>query len=163
MKYWKTILHDIKIEIKNLPYNIENIIGWSKVLWNNFDWDHAYLLEILEYKLQKMKKYFETSGFIEKEEYDKMIEKISICLDACKQLRNTEYEDILYEKYYEKYPFHIDTWVDEQGRVVHGMKSMDGEERDCFLQTQELIDNKNKELRHQLFDTMRDNYDWWWD
>jgi hypothetical protein len=149
--------------IKNLPYNIKNIFQWSKILWNNFDWDDGYLMNIIEYKLSKMKKYFENGDFIEEEEYDKMLEKINVALNACHQLTSRDFELELLDPYYKKYPFHIDTWTDENGRVVHGMKSMEGKEKDDFLAMTKTIDEKELEYNHQLFDTMRDYHDWWWD
>jgi hypothetical protein len=160
----KYIAHEIVTEVRNLPYNIKNVFGWSRVLWNNFDWDHNYMLVILEYKLKKMKKYFETANWLEKAENDKTANEISVSLDACSKLLDEEYKNEIYGKFYEKYPIStFEEWIDEQGRTVHGMKSMVGEERREFTKAYKLADKTDKELRHQLFDNMRDNFEGWWD
>ena len=160
----KYIAHEAITEIRNLPYNIKNIFGWSKILWNNFDWDHDFLLEILEYKLKKMKKYFDTSRFLDEEGYNKTVSEISISLDACSQLLGEKYENEIYEKFYEKYPIPpLEEWIDKQGRIVHRTKSMEEEERKEFKKAYKLVDKTSKDLRHQLFDNMRDNLEGWWD
>ena len=155
--------YDIIHEIKNLPYNIKNIIRWSKILWNNFDWDDSYLLEIIEYKLSRMKEYFETANITTQETYAEMLEKINIALNACHQLISRDFEMELLNPYFEKYPFHIDEWEDEQGETVHGMLPLDGQEKEDFASMNKKIVDKEKEYNHQLFDTMRDYHDWWWD
>lgn len=150
-------------ELKNLPYNIKTIFQWSKVLWNNFDWDHGYLLEIIEYKLSRMKKYFEHGEITTPETYANMLEQINIALDACRQLTSRDFESKLLDPYYEKYPPHIDEWLDEQGRKVHGMLPVKGQERKDFTTMIKEINKQEEEYKHQLFDTMRDYSDYWWD
>ena len=160
----KRVVNKVITEIRNLPYNIKNIFGWSKVLWNNFDWDHDYLLVILEYKLTKMKKYFENSKWIDVEEGSKTAKEIDVCLQACNKLLDEEYKNEIYEKFYDKYPIaSLEEWIDEQGRTVHGMKPMAKEERKEFKKAYKLADKTSKDLRHQLFDNMRDNLEGWWD
>lgn len=155
--------HNIMKKIKNLFYNIKNIFRWSKILWNNFDWDYTYLLEIIEYKLFCMKEYFENAKITTSETYAEMSEKIDIALDACHQLTSRDFESKLLDPHYEKYPFRADEWNDGQGRKVHGMLPMESKEKEDFLAMTKKIDDKEKEYKHQLFDTMRDYYDWWWD
>jgi len=38
--------------------NIKRIIKWIPVLWKDRDWDHNYLWEIINFKLQMMKDFF---------------------------------------------------------------------------------------------------------
>lgn len=160
----KHIVREVITEIRNLPYNIKNIFGWSRVLWNNFDWDYDFLFEILEYKLKKMKKYFEASRFLDEDGYNKTVSEISISLDACSNLLGDKYKNEIYEKFYDKYPIvSLEEWIDKQGRKVHGMKPMAVEEKKEFRKTYNLVDKTSKELRHQLFDNMRDSIEGWWD
>ena len=159
----KHIVSKIITEIRNLPYNIKNIFGWSRVLWNNFDWDHNYMLVILEYKLTKMKRYFENSKWIDEEEGSKTAKEIDVCLQACNKLLDEEYKREIYGKFYEKYPITLNEWLDEQGRTVHGMLPMVGEKKKEFTKAYKLADKTDNELRHQLFDNIRDNFEGWWD
>jgi hypothetical protein len=157
------IIKDIIREIKHIPYNIKTILQWSKILWNNFDWEGNFLLEIIEYKLKRMKKYFETASITTEETYSEMIEKISDCLYAVDQLCSDEYNDKIFEDHYNKYPLEILKEKSETGNIIYKMKSMGKDEKAEFKKLTKISNQKNKELRHQLFDTMRDYYDNWWD
>jgi hypothetical protein len=150
-------------EIRNLPYNIKNILGWLKILWNNFDWDHSFLLDILEYKLSKMKTYFENDAIIVREEADDIVEQLNSCIEACKQLKSEEYENEIFAPYYEKYPIKFDTWTDENGIECTGLLPLKDKKYSEWMKLHKLSIVKNKELRNQLFDTMKDNFDAWWD
>jgi hypothetical protein len=41
-------------EIKNFYYNIKRIIEWIPVLWNNYDFDYRYAIDIFIFKLNKI-------------------------------------------------------------------------------------------------------------
>jgi hypothetical protein len=150
--------YDIKTEIKNLPYNIKNIIGWVPILWNNFDWagDH-FLLEIIEHKLKTMKNYFENDTIICDEEAKQIVEQISSCIDACGHLITTDFESELLDKHYDKYPKSLEKFFESPNIP------MSDEERKDFDQMTKSIDEKTQLYQHQLFDTMRDKCSWWWD
>jgi hypothetical protein len=144
-------------KIKRFLYNIKNIYGWSKILWNNFDWDGAYLLKIIEYKLSKMEKYFENGEITTPETYQEMLDKINIALSACKQLTSREFELELLDAHYEKYPIRYDHWLEDINKPMTEIQHAE------WVEMNRLIDEKEKEYNRQLFDTMRDYHDWWWD
>jgi hypothetical protein len=144
-------------KIKRLLYNIKNIFEWSKILWNNFDWDGAYLLRIIEYKLSRMKKYFENGEITTPETYQEMLEKINIALNACKQLTSREFESELLDAHYGKYPIRYDQWLEDINKPMTEIQHAE------WVEMNRLIDEKEKEYNRQLFDTIRDHHDWWWD
>ena len=41
---------------------LKRILGWIPVLWGNYDFDDAYLLIVMEYKLDRMEKLFRNEG-----------------------------------------------------------------------------------------------------
>jgi hypothetical protein len=41
-------------EIKNFYYNIKRIIEWIPVLWNNYDFDYMYAIDVFIFKLNKI-------------------------------------------------------------------------------------------------------------
>ena len=50
---------------------IKSLIFWSKVIWNDEDWDEEYFLIIIRRKLEKMHKYFSRKdSFIAQEEVE---------------------------------------------------------------------------------------------
>jgi hypothetical protein len=144
-------------KIKRLLYNIKNIFEWSKILWNNFDWDGAYLLRIIEYKLSRMKRYFENGEITTPETYQEMLDKINISLNACKQLTSREFELELLDVHYKKYPIRDDHWIEDINKPMTETQHAE------WIEMNRLIDEKEKEYNHQLFDTIRDYHDWWWD
>jgi len=157
------MMNDIIKKIKQIPGNIKAVLQWSKILWNNFDWDDGYLLDVIEYKLTRMKKYFESADFIVQEEYDKITAQIDIALNACHQLTSRDFEIEILNTHYDKYPFYLDEWFDDKGVIHSGMLPMEGEERESWMAMHKILEEKELEYNHQLFDTMRDYHDWWWD
>jgi len=150
-------LKDFIKEIKRIPPNLINILKWSKVLWNNFEWDSAYLLEIIQYKLSKMKKYFETANIILPETYAEMLDKINLALDACNQLVSRDFETELHDTFYSKYPQDLENWIQ------HINDPWSEEKKKEFNDMVNAVNEKEKEYEHQLFDTMRDYHQEWWD
>lgn len=47
----------IKI-FRNLIHYFENLYSWHKFYWNDRNWDYAYFVDIIIFKLEKMKDYF---------------------------------------------------------------------------------------------------------
>jgi len=149
--------YDLLAEIKNLPFNIKNIFDWSKVLWNNFDWSGNFLLEIMEYKLKRMQRYMEVDTVILREDADKEVTEMQLCLDAIKQLISEDYEIEFVEKYYEKYPIDWERYLDQLNAPMSKEQHKDWEEM------HKNIDTLKEKYKHQLFDLLRDKYDWWGD
>jgi hypothetical protein len=149
--------YDLITEIKNLPFNIKNILGWSKVLWNNFDWGGNFLLEIMEYKLKRMKRYMKVDTVILREDADKEVEEMQSCLDAIQHLISEDYEEEFINKYHEKYPIDWDNYLEQLNAPMSKEQHKDWEEM------HENIDTLKKKYKHQLFDLLRDKYDWWGD
>ena len=38
----------------DILYGVENLIKWFPIIWNDRDWDHVYLLRIMEKKMRQM-------------------------------------------------------------------------------------------------------------
>lgn len=149
--------YDFMQELKNLPYNIKTIFQWSKVLWNNFDWSSTFLLEIMEYKLKRMKRYMQVDTVIVEEDANKQIEEMELCLDAIKHLMSEDYETEFIEKYYEKYPIDWERYLDQIN------SPMPKEQRKDWEEMHENIKQINEKYKHQLFDTLYEKLEGWGD
>jgi hypothetical protein len=44
-------------QIKRFIWRIKNIIKWIPILWNQFDWDYNYALEVFKFQLKKTSEY----------------------------------------------------------------------------------------------------------
>lgn len=69
----------VKYAIFNVKYGIINLIKYFKIVWKDRDWDHYYLLELLEFKIKHMA--------YQHENYSHSEESIKISRD----LRNLEH------------------------------------------------------------------------
>jgi hypothetical protein len=48
--------------LRNIKYGLQNLYKWRRLIWNDRDWDWAYLYQIMEFKLQQMAKLQRTYG-----------------------------------------------------------------------------------------------------
>ena len=76
--------------MKNLFWNITNIMRWIPVLWNNWDWDFCFLLIIMEHKLNRMASRFESKGCAV--DSKKMARQIRICALLCERIKKDNYD-----------------------------------------------------------------------
>lgn len=149
--------YDIITEIQNLPFNIYNIFGWIKVLWNNFDWDGSFLLEILEYKIKRMKKYMMEDSYLTKGVITEDVMDMDTCIDACRNLIDKNFEHDLIDKHYEKYPISLEDFLNNPAR------RWSKEELKDFHMMDTKIKNLTEMYKNQLFDILKDKYDGWGD
>lgn len=56
------------MKIKNLIWNIKNLIRWIPVLWNNKHWDYTFLYEVIAFKLTLMIENYERWWSIEEDQ-----------------------------------------------------------------------------------------------
>lgn len=91
--------------IRMAKRKIKSLIFWSKVIWNDEDWDNEYFLIIMRRKLEKMNKYFSRKDvFIVQEEADLIARQIRDALDEVEYLISYQYDEDGMKEYYEKYP-----------------------------------------------------------
>lgn len=50
--------YGIKSAIEEMTYKIKRLYKWNKLLYNNYDWDAIYLIEIIICKLELMELAF---------------------------------------------------------------------------------------------------------
>ena len=92
--WWEIDYHYKKIirnPYYNVKYGLKNIIKWFPVIWNDRNWDHAYILILLNKKFELMQKTFEKhSNSINA---DKSIQQLMICKNLCKRLVENNYDE----------------------------------------------------------------------
>jgi hypothetical protein len=59
---WKSRIKDFFWPIVRNYRRICRSLAWAKLGWNNYDWDHAYLLEVIEFKLKRMQREIVVQG-----------------------------------------------------------------------------------------------------
>ena len=78
---------------------IIRICEWIPVLWNNYDWDYAYLLVVIDFKLARMQKAIREGSCIQ-ESIDEKVGQIQECRDLIKQIQDENFvkeEEALHE------------------------------------------------------------------
>lgn len=63
-QYYKEMSMKYKIKklwiyiIYRFPYRLKRSFRWFKLMYNNHEWDHRFLMDILKYKLEDMKIFY---------------------------------------------------------------------------------------------------------
>lgn len=66
-----------------------NVIRWTKVIWFDADYDHAFLLDILEYKFGRMADNFEKGQVVIS--WPQKARQLRICQVLCQRLNKDDY------------------------------------------------------------------------
>jgi hypothetical protein len=111
----------VKYAFYDLKYGIQNLIRWFPIIWNDRDWDWAYMAEMLEVKLRHMAEYTEKYGCHVGS--DKNAREQRICAELLRRMR----EDSYFSK--------IDSRNEHFGIPVldyNSYKSLQGQDMDLF-------------------------------
>ena len=80
IEYVTDIPYDIKVLFQRFTHRTRKLIEFIKLGWNDYDFDHAYLTEVLVYKLNAMSKYHKESGHTV--DADKMAKQLRVAAKA---------------------------------------------------------------------------------
>lgn len=72
-------------------HKIKRILDWIPILWKDYEWDHACLLRILEFKLRRMAKHHLEYGVTVRR--DVTAHQLTEAAALCKRMANEEYTD----------------------------------------------------------------------
>ena len=80
--------HNIRWMYHDLINGITNLIHWFPYVWSDRDWDHSYLLGMMEHKLRRMSKTLANGITVG---CDKNARMTLICANLCKRLNDDNY------------------------------------------------------------------------
>ena len=66
--------------IRNLIDSISNLIYYFKVIWNDRNWDQAYLEYLLLAKLKRIYNRYSKNDYFDKQ--DKIVQQLKICIEC---------------------------------------------------------------------------------
>lgn len=123
--FWNIIYH-----FKRKFQQIRTVINWIPVVWNSFDWDYSYSIDVFKHQLERIAKNFES---IKNDSYAKnQVSRIRMVLRLM---------DLVYS---EKYALEYEEKISEK----YGKSSINfipiNDKKDLFEMTQTL-DNKYSE------------------
>lgn len=80
VEYITDIPYDIKVLFQRFTHRTRKLVQFIKLGWNDYDFDHAYLTDLLVYKLNAMSKYHKESGY--SVDADKMAKQLRVAAKA---------------------------------------------------------------------------------
>ena len=173
----KNKLKDIWSKIRYWPRRkfrqIKNVIGWIPVVWNQFDFDYSYSLQVFKHQLLKQAKHFERPDSWGERDYIKAQKIRMICRLMDKVYADDyacEYQDRLKEKYgsdvidwifieSDKPDYKEMNWkyeVDEKYESVRGKIKQDNDK--WFQESHD----KQKRAHKLLWKLIEHNVQGWW-
>jgi len=97
-------------------HRAKTVWSFAKMGWGDNDWDHTYLLQLMEFKLKRMSKFFHNDEQTHIEANQQVANEIDHVLEQLK-LHNT-YEEILVDNH----KSHLDKW----GKCEHNWIPVEG-------------------------------------
>jgi hypothetical protein len=179
---------DGKYYPKFLKYGIKNIIYWFPIIWKDRNWDHSYILTILQHKLKAQAKYIGSKDRHTRAKQD--ARRMKICINLIEKLQESFYEteymvyakekhwfepvkgkegysswesEIVweyYKDYFKKYPLIYKRVMNGEG-VFPLTGDTDSKNNQRIAMN---IAHINQDRAHQLlFKIMEENIQGWWD
>jgi hypothetical protein len=94
--YWRLyrwIKWSLPYQHKYIKYGVKNLYKWFWVIWNDRDWDHHYIFQVLKFKLEKQANHLAENGFHNNAQRD--AELMMTCVRLIDKLQNEYYYDEL--------------------------------------------------------------------
>lgn len=128
--------------IKKISIGIKNLIDWFPVIWEDRQWDNAYLEKILIRKMELMKEFYENPK--------NCVQVDESRLEIVETLANAI-------ELYNHMDDHIDLWWEE---VHPNFETMSDEDRKAALNKSLKIEQESHE---RFWDYIKTNVRLWWD
>jgi len=145
---------------------------YAKLLWNDYDWDYAYIFNLLQYKLKRTRKRIVANNLILRSE--EVAAQIKHAEDLIEKWREDEFCKDLYDAHDEKWGEMVDLSkpVEHNGSRYHiwdmsrekatTPELKDQEKKEWMAIHQKADEAKEKNL-DELFAHMRKYIQGWWD
>lgn len=107
--WWK---FDGKYLHRDIAQGIKNLIKWFPIIWKDRDWDHQFIFDILQFKLQNQAKYIGDHNRHTRAKED--AELMMKCVDLIEKVK-TEFYQAEYMDYHESTFEFVEIPEDERG------------------------------------------------
>jgi hypothetical protein len=147
---------------------ISNLIDWFPIVWNDRDWDHGFMLDMLSFKLHRMNDFFHSGkGMADpNDEHTKTAyQKLLFSTILIDYLKEQKYQDVAFREHYKKYPLppFKDMWIDIGNNLMEYIGSHREGEDMSFEYAIEKEKRYKRTAEAQFFGILRNYYDFWWD
>lgn len=164
---WKTKLVEWFWPIVQIYRKVARSLAFAKLGWNNYDWDHAYLLQLMIFKMKRMQKACFEEGHHIPEKLPQQSLRLCIKLG----------EKLLKDDYFYFTGLHNEKWgelefiekTNESGRKYTGIgrpgvpKEKEEQERLEFTEAYKKDDSVKARDTRWFFGIMAKYQESWWD
>jgi hypothetical protein len=166
----------MKYRIKQFFRNIHNLIRWFPIIWEDRDWDHHFIFEILKFKLKNQAEYISKRGNHLSAKRDAEI--MMTCIRLIEKIQDEYYTS----EYFEYYKSYLEFKKLENSELFEITETVTSEALEDYFKKYPLIyrlvpDLKapksriafqmakiNQERAHKLlFKILEENIQRWWD
>lgn len=163
-------MKNLKYYIKRKIWQIKNVIKWLPVIWNQYDFDKQYALDVFKFQLAKIADYLESDKAMttSAKRNAQQIRTVLRLFHKIDEEYGYEYQDRLKEKYG---PNVIEWWFEDTGKgdgssyLRHEYEKWPNAsevEKDETLWFKESIE-KEKKAKALVWKLISNQIDGWWD
>ena len=165
------MLNDIKYFFKRKYQQIQRVIDFLPMIWNGFDFDYSYSVQLFKKQLERQAKFFESDKSYSdrsKQDASRIRTAIRLMDKVYDEEYGSEYQDKLKQLYGENA---LDFWLEDTGEgdgsrfLRWEYNKWDNSEEIKEVQKKLFLESKQKQKRaHKLlWDFIEHNIQYWWD
>jgi hypothetical protein len=145
--------------IKNFIANITRVVSYLPIIWKDRDWDHTFILILLQFKLKRVHKYLKQQGLREFSRTEDR--KFKATLGALERLIDEDYIETEWKAHFDKFPPIIESTCNGTITITQcGNTEKINKER-------RILSTKEQHLREfytdLFFDYFKKHHTRWWD
>ena len=165
----------LKKKIRELCRSIMHLIKWFPIIWKDRDWDHYYLLTIMQFKIDNTEKYISKAN--RHDDVPQISRNLKLCSSLIDKIKSGYYE-VEYQDYYkqeidfieDKLVFNVlednlDKYIDKNKLIVSKLLNTNEnlKSKENLLLAMRVGTYKHEHAKRLLFNIMYDNIEQWWD
>jgi hypothetical protein len=165
------MLNDIKYFFKRKYQQIQRVIDFLPMIWNGFDFDYSYSVQLFKKQLERQAQFFESDKSYSarsKQDASRIRTAIRLMDKVYDEEYGSEYQDKLKQLYGENA---LDFWLEDTGEgdgsrfLRWEYNKWDNSEEIKEVQKKLFLESKQKQKRaHKLlWDFIEHNIQFWWD
>jgi hypothetical protein len=165
------MLNDIKYFFKRKYQQIERVIDFLPMIWNGFDFDYSYSVQLFKKQLERQAKFFESDkSYSDRSKQD--ASRIRTAIRLMDKVYDEEYASEYQDKLKQLYGDDAFDWQfedtgrgDETSFIKYRYEDWDNAEEISQVQKKLFLESKQKQKRaHKLlWDFIEHNIQYWWD
>ena len=171
-----SLMKTLKREIKEFFRSVKHLIKWFPVIWKDRDWDHYYLLTIMQFKMNGVEEYISKAN--RHEDVPKISRNLKLCSSLIEKIKTGHYE-VEYQDYYKQdidindddvlifnvIKNDLDKYFEKNKLIVTKLLKIDKnlDSREDILLAMRIGTYKHEHAKKLLFKTMFENIEQWWD